>query len=180
MSAEMTITQWHMPVDDTRCYWFAIFTSFGKPVDRAAMRAQRLESYSLPDYLPKKGRHNDYGFDAEEQAKATYTGMGEDINVHDQWAVESQGPIQDRTREHLASSDIAIAANRRLLMRAIAAVEEGRAPLMALDAAAAARPTGPATIDAMAPAATWQQHWREAVARRRAAAPWHPPALAAE
>lgn len=180
MSADMTITQWHMPVDDTRCYWIAIFTSFGKPVDRAAMRAQRLESYGLPDYLPKKNRANDYGFDPYEQARATYTGMGQDINVHDQWAVESQGAIQDRTREHLASTDKAIAANRRLLMRAIAAVEEGRAPLMAVDADAASRLTGPATIDGMAPADRWEQHWREAVARRRAAAPWAPPALAAE
>src|SRR5271165_2832345 len=34
----------------------------------------------------------------------TYTGMGLDINVHDQWAVESQGRIHDRTREYLASS----------------------------------------------------------------------------
>jgi hypothetical protein len=32
----------------------------------------------------------------------------------------------------------------------------------------------------MAPAEGWEQHWREAVARRRAAAPWQPPALAAE
>ena len=32
-------------------------------------------------------------------------GMGEeDINVHDQWAVESMGAIQDRTREHLGTS----------------------------------------------------------------------------
>jgi phthalate 4,5-dioxygenase oxygenase subunit len=31
--------------------------------------------------------------------------MGDDINVHDQWAVESQGAIQDRTREHLGSTD---------------------------------------------------------------------------
>ncbi|MCS6931110.1 MAG: aromatic ring-hydroxylating dioxygenase subunit alpha [Acetobacteraceae bacterium] len=180
MSAEMTITQWHIPVDDTRCYWIAIFTSFGAPVDRAAMRAQRLESYSLPDYLPKRNRRNDYGYDPEEQKRATYTGMGHDINVHDQWAVESQGPIQDRTREHLASSDKAIAANRRLLMRAIAAVEEGRDPPLMLDEEAARRLTGPATIDAMAPADRWQSHWREAVARRRAAAPWAPPALAAE
>jgi phenylpropionate dioxygenase-like ring-hydroxylating dioxygenase large terminal subunit len=180
MSAEMTITQWHVPVDDTRCYWYAIFTSFAGPVDRAAMRAQRLESYSLPDYLPKKHRGNEYGFDAEEQARATYTGMGHDINVHDQWAVESQGAIQDRTREHLASTDKAIAAHRRLLLRAIAAEEEGRPSLMVLDEAAAARMTGPGTIDGMAPSERWQAHWREAVARRRAAAPWHPPALAAE
>ena len=28
MSTEMTITQWHVPVDDENCYWYAIFTSF--------------------------------------------------------------------------------------------------------------------------------------------------------
>ncbi|NGM19895.1 aromatic ring-hydroxylating dioxygenase subunit alpha [Roseomonas stagni] len=179
MSAEMTITQWHMPVDDTRCYWIAIFTSFAGPVDRARMRAQRLENYSLPDYLPKKGRQNDYGFDPDEQESKTYTGMGEDINVHDQWAVESQGAIQDRTRETLASSDKAIAANRRLLMRAMAAVEEGKRPAL-LQEDTTAGLTGPGTIDTMAPAATWESHWRQAVERRRGAAPWAPPALAAE
>lgn len=179
MSAEMTITQWHMPVDDTRCYWIAIFTSFAGPVDRARMRAQRLENYSLPDYLPKKGRQNDYGFDPDEQASKTYTGMGEDINVHDQWAVESQGAIQDRTRETLASSDKAIAANRRLLMRAMAAVEEGKRPAL-LQEDTTADLTGPGTIDTMAPATTWESHWRQAVERRRGAAPWAPPALAAE
>ena len=26
MSTEMTITQWHVPVDDENCYWYAIFT----------------------------------------------------------------------------------------------------------------------------------------------------------
>jgi phenylpropionate dioxygenase-like ring-hydroxylating dioxygenase large terminal subunit len=179
MSAEMTITQWHMPVDDTRTYWVAIFTSFAGPVDRERMRAQRLESYALPDYLPKRGKQNDYGFDPEEQETRTYTGMGEDINVHDQWAVESQGAIQDRTRENLASSDKAIAANRRLLLRAMAAVEEGKRPALLQDDATAAL-TGPGTIDTMAPAAAWQQHWRQAVERRRGAAPWAPPALAAE
>ncbi|MBX9595440.1 MAG: aromatic ring-hydroxylating dioxygenase subunit alpha [Roseomonas sp.] len=179
MSAEMTITQWHMPVDDTRCYWIAIFTSFAGPVDRPRMRAQRLENYALPDYLPKKGRQNDYGFDPDEQASKTYTGMGEDINVHDQWAVESQGAIQDRTRETLASTDKAIAANRRLLLRAMAAVEEGRRPALLQEDATAAL-TGPGTIDTMSPAATWETHWRQAVERRRGAAPWAPPALAAE
>ena len=72
------------------------------------MRAQRLQVYELPDYRSKKNRSNDYGFDPHEQEHKTYTGMGEDINVHDQWAVESQGRIQDRTREHLGSSDKAI------------------------------------------------------------------------
>ena len=176
MSAEMTITQWHVPVDDTRCYWVAIFTSFAAPVDRARMRAQRLETYALPDYVARRNRSNEYGFDPAEQASQTYTGMGQDINTHDQWAVESQGAIQDRTREHLASTDKAIAANRRLLLRAMAAVEEGRVPMLADGGAAAL--TGPATIDGMAPSEGWEAHWRAAVARRRSAAPWNPPPLA--
>ena len=108
MSEEMTITQWHVPIDDTSCYWYAIFTSFTAAVDKAEMRRQRLQLYTLPDYKPRLGLANDYGFDTSEQQSLTYTGMGEDINLHDQWAVESQGPIQDRTREHLGQSDRAI------------------------------------------------------------------------
>ena len=42
MNAEMTITQFHVPVDDTGCYWYSIFTSFGAPVDKDTMRSQRL------------------------------------------------------------------------------------------------------------------------------------------
>ena len=45
--------------------------------------------------------------------------MGTDINVHDQWACESMGPIADRTREHLGQSDKAISAYRRILRNAI-------------------------------------------------------------
>ena len=97
----MSITQWHVPVDDTHCYWYAIFTSFATPVDRRTMRAQRLASCTLPDYAPRASHDNDWGYDAEEQRTSTYTGMGMDINVHDQWAVESMGAIQDRTQEHL-------------------------------------------------------------------------------
>ena len=119
MSREMTITQWHVPIDDTRHYWYAIFTSFGAPVNKDEMRRQRLELYELPDYVPRKNKSNDYGFDPHEQEHDTFTGMGADINVHDQWACESMGTIQDRTREHLGQSDKAISAYRRLLRQAI-------------------------------------------------------------
>jgi phenylpropionate dioxygenase-like ring-hydroxylating dioxygenase large terminal subunit len=169
MSQDMTITQWHVPVDDTHSYWYAIFTSYTKPVDKARMREQRLALYELPDYIPRKNRHNDYGFDANEQASSTYTGMGEDINVHDQWAVESMGAIQDRTKEHLGASDRAIAAYRRLLQRAITDVAEGRAPLLT---DGAAQLDGPACIDAIGPVEGWQAYWRGRDAQRRAAAPW--------
>ncbi|MGY3462370.1 phenylpropionate dioxygenase-like ring-hydroxylating dioxygenase large terminal subunit [Bradyrhizobium sp. LM3.4] len=112
MSTEMTITQWHVPVDDENCYWYAIFTSYANQVDKQKMRDQRLELYELPDYKSRKNSNNDYGFDPHEQQTATYTGMGTDINVHDQWAVESMGAIQDRTKEHLGTSDKAIVQYR--------------------------------------------------------------------
>ncbi len=34
MSREMTISQWHVPIDDEKHYWYAIFTSFGEPVNK--------------------------------------------------------------------------------------------------------------------------------------------------
>ena len=172
LSDEIAITQYHVPVDDGNNYWYAFFTSFGKPIDKALMRAQRLELYELPDYRSRRHRGNDYGFDAHEQRTQTYTGMGADINVHDQWAIESQGRVQDRTREHLATSDRAIAANRRLLNKAIDAVEQGGTPPMVLDAAAAAALRGPATVDGISATERWPQYWREVDARRRAGCAW--------
>ena len=124
MSNEMTITQWHVPIDDMNCYWYSMFTSFGQPVNKSLMREQRLKEHRLPDYAPLKNRQNNYGYDPDEQKKLTYTGMGLDINVHDQWAVESMGAIQDRTDEHLGRSDIAISRYRRMLLKAIKAVED--------------------------------------------------------
>lgn len=175
MSAEMTITQWHVPVDDTSCYWFAIFTSFTTPMDKEQMRAQRLELYTLPDYRPRVGRSNEYGYDIAEQMDKTYTGMGLDINVHDQWAVESQGRIQDRTREHLGTTDKAIVAYRKMLISEIKKAESGGPVFLELNEAEAAGVTGPATVDGIGPAAAWDDYWRSVDTRRRDNAPWLAP-----
>jgi phenylpropionate dioxygenase-like ring-hydroxylating dioxygenase large terminal subunit len=172
MSREMTISQWHVPIDDQRHYWYAIFTSFGAPVNKDEMRRQRLELYALPDYVPRKNKSNDYGFDPHEQEHATFTGMGADINVHDQWACESMGAIQDRTREHLGQSDKAIAAYRRILRQAIDEARNGKRPLMVLDSDQAARITGPAAVDGIGPTDDWQGYWRATDASKRKAASW--------
>lgn len=173
LSETLTITQMHVPVDDTHTYWYSIFTSFAGPVDKEAMRNQRLQFISLPDYIPKSGRHNNWGFNADEQKSTTYLGMGEeDINVHDQWAVESMGGIQDRTREHLGTSDKVIMANRRLLLKAIETVQAGGRAPFAADPAQAGEMRGPDTVDGIAPAGTWGQWWQQQVAAKRRGAPW--------
>lgn len=172
MSREMTITQWHVPVDDETCYWYSMFTSFDRPVDKDTMRAQRLKEHSLPGYAPLKNRRNNYGYDPEEQAARTWTGMGFDINVHDQWAVEGMGPIQDRTEEHLASTDIGIVRYRRLLQAAmddLAAGDEAALPMLDRDAA---RIAGPLSNDAIADTADWETASMRADGERRAACPW--------
>ena len=180
MSSEMTISQWHVPVDDRNCYWYAIFTSFTGPVDKQAMRDQRLQLYTLPDYKPRVGKANAYGFNADEQLKATYTGMGSDINVHDQWAVESPGPIQDRTREHLGTSDKGLIAYRKLLVEAIEKNAAGERPLMVLDESAAGELTGPPSIDGIGPTGAWNDYWQEADMKRRRASTWAGVRLAKE
>jgi phenylpropionate dioxygenase-like ring-hydroxylating dioxygenase large terminal subunit len=173
LSETMTITQMHVPVDDTRNYWFAFFTSFAGPVDKETMRNQRLDAVTLPDYIPKSGRHNNWGFNAEEQQNRTYLGMGEDdINVHDQWACESMGAIQDRTREHLGTTDKVIMANRRMLLQAMDTVEQGGTAPGIADPAQHASITGPDTVDGIAPTEGWQTWWQDAVRAKRESAPW--------
>jgi phthalate 4,5-dioxygenase len=170
LSETVTITQMHLPVDDTHTYWYAIFTSYAQPLDQDAMRAQRLRYISLPDYIPKAGRWNNWNFNPEEQQARTYLGMGEDdINVHDQWAVESMGAIADRTLEHLGTSDKVIMANRRWLQKNIEALQAGQA----LEAQAAGTPVLH-TLDGIAPADNWQAWWQEKAAYKRQRAGWLP------
>jgi phthalate 4,5-dioxygenase len=172
MSADMTISQWHVPVDDTGCYWYSIFTSFGAPVDKETMREQRLKTYPAPEYRPIHGRANQWGFNPKEQRNATFTGMGFDINIHDQWACESQGPILDRTREHLGSTDKGIVLYRRLLLDAIRKNEAGEKPLMVLEGERADALTGPPAIDGIGPSGRWDEYWKELDAERRRNSAW--------
>ena len=162
----------HVPVDDETCYWYSMFTSFDKPVDKALMREQRLKEHRLPDYAPIKNKRNNYGFDPREQATATYTGMGMDINVHDQWAVEGMGAIQDRTQEHLGRSDVAIIRYRRKLRQAIKDVSEARYDALPMQGADLSELVGPLSNDAIAETANWKEASQAADMARRADCPW--------
>ncbi len=172
LSQEMTITQWHVPIDDEACYWYSMFVSYGDPVDAEQMRAQRIDAVELPGYLPLTGRHNDWGFDPDEQASLTYTGMGMDINVHDQWAVESPGAIHDRTREHLSPADVGVRAQRRMMLAAM----DDPTPEHLVGTADPAALRGPGAIDAVTDYGRddTAQAWRAQEAKRRSAAPWAP------
>jgi hypothetical protein len=161
-----------VPVDDTHCYWYAIFTSFTGPVDKQQMREQRLKLYELPDYTSRKNKRNNYGYNVDEQLTDTYTGMGDDINVHDQWAIESLGPIQDRTREHLGTTDKGIIAFRRMLVKAIESTQAGEGAPMLLDAEKARTLTGPPSIDGVSENAGVEGYAQRADHARRMQSDW--------
>jgi phenylpropionate dioxygenase-like ring-hydroxylating dioxygenase large terminal subunit len=167
LSSDMVLTQWHVPIDDVTCYWYGLFTGYEEAVDKETMRAARLELYTLPEYRPRRGKDNNYGYDPAEQKSQTFTGMGMDINVHDNWAVESPGPIHDRTAENLGTSDKAIIATRRLLLQAIDAVATGKAPTVTLEGV-----FGPVAVDTIAAAGDWQAHWQQTDRARRDRSSW--------
>jgi phenylpropionate dioxygenase-like ring-hydroxylating dioxygenase large terminal subunit len=169
MSREMSITQWHVPIDDASSYWYSMFVSFGDPVDADVMRAQRVTQVSLPDYRPITGRADRWGYDPEEQRTSTYTGMGRDINVHDQWAVESQGARYDRADEQLSPSDVGIRTHRRMFL----AATEDPSPhnLVGRDGGIG----GPTAIDAVTTGDDHEEPWRTLDESRRAASPWAVP-----
>ena len=173
MSKDMNITQWHVPIDDENCYWYSMFTSFTDPVDKIKMREQRLAEHTLPGYVPVRNKSNAYGYDAQEQKTQTYTGMGMDINVYDQWACESMGPVQDRTKEHLGTTDIAISAYRRMLLKTITKIENGETDLPGtLGEGEAKSLQGPIALDVVGVSDGSDSIWRDGDRERREACSW--------
>jgi len=60
--------------------------------------------------------------------KESYSGIGFNFDVHDLCVIEGAGPIQDRTKEHLASTDMPIVLARKVRIKAIRDLQEGREP----------------------------------------------------
>ena len=75
----------------------------------------------------KRNQSNDYLVDREVQRTKTFTGI-EGVNTQDFAIQEGMGPVVDRSREALGSTDKAIQACRRLLLRVMDEVEAGNTP----------------------------------------------------
>jgi phenylpropionate dioxygenase-like ring-hydroxylating dioxygenase large terminal subunit len=134
---------WHVPIND-HCHWrwgFALRRD--KPIDagksegaRAPSAAGREGPEFEDEFHHRRKRANRYLQDRSKLSE-NYTGMGPVFGVHDAFATESMGSIADRTIEHLATSDIAVATVRRLMLRAVEDVRAGKEPLGVVRDAAA-------------------------------------------
>lgn len=77
--------------------------------------------------MPLENKGNNYLLDRRVQRDESFTGI-HGIRAQDAVVTESCGPIVDRTRENLASSDTSIVAMRNLMLHAAKATAEGNPP----------------------------------------------------
>ncbi len=115
---------WHVPIDNTHHWKYIITFRRSAPIDKELFR-KRTEEETTPDYRLIRSKSDRYLQDREEMKSRSFSGMGSLFAAHDVFATESQGPIQDRTQEHLVSSDKAIIAARKLLLKGIKDIQEG-------------------------------------------------------
>ncbi len=123
--------RWYVPIDDFNHCRFEFFYRHSEPLDKERLRRNRAENVG-PDNRHIRRPENRYLQDREELKRDdSFGGMGLHFPSQDAFAIESQGAIQDRTKENLGSSDIVITAVRRALFKAIKQMEEtGEAPFL--------------------------------------------------
>ena len=123
-----------IPIDDENCWAW----SFDYHPVRALTAAERSAmdeghgvhvKYVPGSFFPLANKDNDYLMDrAAQKAGTTFSGV-DGIGMQDASLQESMGSIQDRTKEHLVSTDNGIImARHRLLKAAKALMEKGTAP----------------------------------------------------
>jgi hypothetical protein len=117
-----------IPIDDENCWsWSFDYhpTRALTAAELAAMRAGKgIHAKVDSRYRPLANKDNDYLMDrAAQQAGNTYSGI-EGFAMQDASVQESMGPIVDRTKETLVSTDSGIIMARQRLLRALEALSE--------------------------------------------------------
>ncbi|HLF72475.1 MAG TPA: Rieske 2Fe-2S domain-containing protein [Dehalococcoidia bacterium] len=110
-----------IPMDDEHCWWWYI-SEVVPPYETTAYI--ELEEKG---WRQTRNKDNDYLIDREMQRTVNFTGMPTN-RVQDAAVTESMGPINDRTTEHLGTSDMAIIYMRRLMIRLAKQLQAGIEP----------------------------------------------------
>jgi phenylpropionate dioxygenase-like ring-hydroxylating dioxygenase large terminal subunit len=112
---ERRLVNAYVPRDDTSTWNFQVLFSREASFDDAHRRVEgglQLDA----DYKKLRNLANNYEQDRSAMKSSNFSGIT-GILVQDHAVSETQGSICDRTREHLGTSDIAVIAWRRLMLR---------------------------------------------------------------
>lgn len=118
-----------VPMTDERCWVICVTFRPDRDLDDAELQAWRNGENSHRRVIPGTTRpterkDNDYLIDRQAQKTDSFTGI-HGIRSQDAMVCESAGPIANRTREHLGTSDRAVVAMRRALIDAALASASG-------------------------------------------------------
>jgi len=131
LPGEIYYGQCWVPVDDVNCWIYSYSWQPERPLtnsERAKFRGGfNIHSEVDGDYRPLRHIGNDYLRDRAVQKKDTFTGIT-GVSEQDAAVQDSQGRVQDRTREHLGPTDIGIVEFRKLLMGSARALKDGTPP----------------------------------------------------
>jgi phthalate 4,5-dioxygenase oxygenase subunit len=121
-----------VPRDDETCWVWTFSWNPDQPLpekDREAIRNETFVHAAVDPvtFRPLRNKSNNYLIDRDLQKKSSMTGI-HGFATQDMAIQESMGPLADRTRERLGTSDTAIIAARRLLLQEIRALEAGEEP----------------------------------------------------
>ena len=120
-----------VPIDDENCWAWSINYHPTRDLTEDELASMRRGEGIHAKYIPGTFRtlanaRNDYLIDREAQrAKKTFSGV-EGIAAQDFSLQESMGPVVDRTKERLGTSDAAIILARRRLLAAARDAAEGK------------------------------------------------------
>jgi phthalate 4,5-dioxygenase oxygenase subunit len=129
-----------VPIDDEHCWTWSFDYHPTRALtgeEVAAMRDGKgiHVTYVPGTYRPLANKDNDYLMDRAAQREGrTYSGV-QGIAMQDASLQESMGPIVDRTKETLVSTDSGIIMARQRLLRAIRALEQSGATPPGVDPA---------------------------------------------
>jgi phthalate 4,5-dioxygenase len=118
-----------IPIDDDNCWAWSFdyhpVRALTKDERQAMMDGKGIHVRYVPGtYRPLANKDNDYLMDREAQRQGlSYSGI-EGIGMQDASLQESMGPICDRTKENLVSTDNGIIMARHRLMKAARALAE--------------------------------------------------------
>ncbi|WP_232699287.1 Rieske 2Fe-2S domain-containing protein [Brevibacillus daliensis] len=119
---------WHafIPRDDHSTWSWDVQFSHRKPINRQAQHDRR--GLNLDKDLRKlRNLSNSYEQDRSLMIDGNFSGI-RGIANQDHAATETMGPIVDRSKEHLGTSDMPIIQMRRMLLNAVADLQEGIEP----------------------------------------------------
>ena len=122
-----------VPIDDETCWAWSYDYHPVRALSASELQAMKdghgvHVKYIPGTYRPLQNKDNDYLIDRQAQKEGRSFSGVDGFSMQDASVQESMGPIQDRTRENLVTTDNGIIMARHLLMRAAKALQKGIEP----------------------------------------------------